>query len=79
MTSLHLLEDTILGNVGAALEDLSATTIEYGSIDFRGIGGNRRLPKDGKITWGPYAEGSFDSHTHPSYARAGTSRPSNCW
>ena len=60
---MGFLEDKILGSVDAALEDLSPATIEYGSIDFRGIGCNRRLPKDGKITWGPYPEGSFDGHT----------------
>ena len=60
---MGFLEDKILGNVDAALENLSPGTIEYGSIDFRGIGCNRRLPKDGKITWGPHPEGPFDSHT----------------
>jgi hypothetical protein len=54
-------EDVMLA--AAALKDLSPATIEYGSIDFRGIGCNRRLPVDGKMTWGPYLEGSFDGHT----------------
>ena len=60
---MGFMEDKILANVDAALKDLSPATIEYGWIDFRGIGCNRRLPVDGKITWGPYPEGSFDGHT----------------
>ena len=60
---MGFMEDKILANVDAALKNLSPATIEYGSIDFRGIGCNRRLPVDGKITWGPYPEGSFDGHT----------------
>lgn len=60
---MGLLEDTILANVGVALENLSPAVIEYGWIDFRSIGCNRRLPVDGKITWGPCKEGSFDGHT----------------
>lgn len=60
---MGFLEETILATVDAALENLSPASIEYGWIDFRGIGCNRRLPVDGKITWGPYPEGSFDGHT----------------
>jgi neutral ceramidase len=60
---MDLLEKKILACVDAALKNLSAAKIEYGWIDFRGIGCNRRLPVDGKITWGPYKEGSFDGHT----------------
>ncbi len=57
------LEDKILDAVDAAIEGLSPATIEYGSMDFRGIGCNRRRPVNGKIAWGPYREGSFDGHT----------------
>ncbi len=57
------LEEKIINSVDAAFENLSPATIDYGWIDFRGIGCNRRLPVDGKITWGPYKEGSFDGHT----------------
>jgi len=57
------LEQKILACVDTAMENLSQATIEYGWFDFRGIGCNRRLPTDGKITWGPYKEGSFDGHT----------------
>ena len=60
---MGFMEDKILANVDTALKDLSLATIEYGSIDFRGIGCNRRLPVDGRMTWGPYLEGSFDGHT----------------
>jgi len=60
---MGFMEDKILANVDAAIEDLSPATIEYGWIDFRGIGCNRRLPVEGQITWGPYPEGSFDGHT----------------
>jgi neutral ceramidase len=60
---LGLLEEKILATVEAAIEELSPATINYGWIDFRGIGCNRRLPVNGKITWGPYREGSFDGHT----------------
>ena len=60
---IDLLEDKILAGVDAALKNLSPAAVEYGWIDFRGIGCNRRLPADGKITWGPYKEGSFDGHT----------------
>lgn len=60
---MGLLEQKILAGVDAAMENLSRATIEYGWFDFRGIGCNRRLPVDGKITWGPYKEGSFDGHT----------------
>lgn len=57
------LEETILAKVDEALEDLSIAEIHYGSIAFRGVGCNRRLPRNGKIAWGPYPEGSFDDHT----------------
>jgi len=60
---MGLMEDKILANVDAALKDLSPATIEYGWIDFHGIGCNRRFPVDGKMTWGPYSQGSFDGHT----------------
>lgn len=60
---MGLLEDRILGNVAAALENLAAATVEYGWIDFRRIGCNRRLPAEGKIAWAPNQDGSFDSHT----------------
>jgi neutral ceramidase len=60
---MDLLEQKILACVDEAMENLSPATIEYGWFDFRGIGCNRRLPVDGKITWGPYKEGSFDGHT----------------
>jgi neutral ceramidase len=57
------LETNIIKSVDSAFENLSPATIDYGWIDFREIGCNRRLPVDGKITWGPYKEGSFDGHT----------------
>jgi len=60
---MDYLEQKILACVDTAMENLSQATIEYGWFDFRGIGCNRRLPADGKITWGPYKEGSFDGHT----------------
>lgn len=60
---MGLLEQKILAGVDEAMENLSRATIEYGWFDFRGVGCNRRLPVDGKITWGPYKEGSFDGHT----------------
>lgn len=60
---MDLLEDKILTCVDAALKNLSPAKVEYGWIDFHGIGCNRRLPVDGKITWDPYKEGSFDGHT----------------
>jgi len=60
---MGLLEDKILGCVATAMEDLSPATLEHGWLDFRGIGCNRRRPQNGKITWGPYEEGSFDGHT----------------
>ena len=60
---MNSLEDKILASVDAALKNLSPAVVEYGWIDFRGIGSNRRLPVNGKITWGPYKEGSFDGHT----------------
>jgi neutral ceramidase len=57
------MEDQILASVDAALKDLHTATLEYGWLDFRAIGANRRFPRDGKITWGAYAQGSFDGHT----------------
>ena len=60
---MAFLEDTILAAVDAALADLAPAGIEYGAIDFRAIGCNRRLPRAGRITWGPYPAGSFDGHT----------------
>ena len=60
---MGVLEDKILGCVDAALANLAPATIEYGWMDFREIGCNRRRPQDGRITWGPYEEGSFDGHT----------------
>ena len=60
---MDLFEQKILACVDAAMENLSPATIEYGWFDFHGIGCNRRLPVDGKITWGPYKEGPFDGHT----------------
>jgi len=60
---IAFLEETILAAVDAALADLAPAGIEYGAIDLRGIACNRRLPRNGQITWGPYAEGSVDPHT----------------
>lgn len=60
---MGMLEEKILAAVDTAIEGLSPATIEYGSMNFRGVGCNRRLPIDGKITWGPYREGLFDGHT----------------
>ncbi len=60
---MDVLERKILAAVEVAISDLNPATIEYGWMDFRGIGCNRRLPADGKIAWGPYREGSFDGHT----------------
>lgn len=60
---MAFLEETILAAVDAALADLAPAGIEYGAIDLRGIACNRRLPRDGQITWGPYPEGPVDSHT----------------
>ncbi len=57
------LEEKIVNSVDSAFENMSVAMIDYGWIDFRSIGCNRRLPVDGKITWGPYKEGSFDGHT----------------
>jgi hypothetical protein len=57
------LEETILAQVGKAMEDMSSAAIEYGAIDYRSMGCCRRRPVNGKITWGPYPEGSFDGHT----------------
>jgi hypothetical protein len=60
---MGLLEEKIINSVDEAFENLSPAKIDYSWIDFREIGCNRRLPVDGKITWGPYKEGSFDGHT----------------
>jgi len=60
---MGLLEDKILACVDAALKNTAPAKIEYSWFDFLGIGCNRRLPVNGKITWGPYREGSFDGHT----------------
>lgn len=60
---MGLLEEKVITSIDAAFENLSPAMVDYGWIDFRGIGCNRRLPVDGKITWGPYKEGSFDGHT----------------
>jgi neutral ceramidase len=57
------LEDRILDSVDAAIRELCPASMEYGCIDFRGIGCNRRLPKGDTVTWGAYAQGSFDGHT----------------
>lgn len=57
------LEEKIINSVDAAFENLSPAIIDYGWIDFREIGCNRRLPVNRKITWGPYKDGSFDGHT----------------
>jgi hypothetical protein len=40
---MGILEDKILANVEAAIERLSPAVVEYGWIDFRDIGCNRRL------------------------------------
>ena len=60
---MDLLERKILATVDGAIKDLSPAAIEYGSMDYRGVGCNRRSPVDGKITWGPFRGGSFDGHT----------------
>ena len=60
---MGILEQKILACVDAAMDNQSPAKIEYSWFDFRGIGCNRRLPVDEKITWGPYKEGSFDGHT----------------
>jgi hypothetical protein len=57
------LEKKILAAVDAAIVERTPATIEYGWMDFRGIGCNRRLPVGEKITWGPNPGGSFDGHT----------------
>jgi len=57
------LEETILAQVDKALRDMSPATVEYSAIECRSVGCCRRRPVNGKITWGPYPEGSFDSHT----------------
>jgi len=69
---MGLLEDKILASVGAAIEDLAPAVIEYGRIDFRAIGCNRRLPANGGIGWGPYREGSYDGHTPILRIKRGT-------
>ncbi len=68
------LERKILAAVDAAIQDCASAKIEYGWMDFRGIGCNRRRPADGRITWGPYPEGSFDGHT-PIFRITRSSRP----
>jgi hypothetical protein len=60
---MGFLEDKIIDCVDAAFANLTEARIDYGWIDYKGIGCNRRRPVDGKITWGPYKEGSFDGHT----------------
>jgi hypothetical protein len=60
---MGLLEDKIIKSVDAAFANLAGSSIDYGWINYMGIGCNRRRPVDGKITWGPYKEGSFDGHT----------------
>ncbi len=57
------MEDRVLASVDEAIKDLCPATLEYGYMNFSGIGANRRYPRDGKITWGAYAQGSFDDHT----------------
>jgi hypothetical protein len=60
---LARLEKTVLTKVDEVLENLSPATIEYGAIDFRGIGCSRRFLVNGKIRWAPNTEGTFDGHT----------------
>lgn len=60
---MAFLEEAILAAADAALTDLTPAGIEYGAVELRGIACNRRLPRNGQIAWGPYAEGSVDSHT----------------
>ncbi len=60
---MGLMEEKILGCVDAAIENLSSASIEYGWMDFREIGCNRRRPTDTGVGWGPNREGSFDGHT----------------
>jgi hypothetical protein len=57
------LEAKILAAVDASIGNMSPASVEYSSMDFRGIGCNRRRPVNGKIGWGPYRDGSFDGHT----------------
>ena len=71
---MDLLEEKIIACVDTAFENLSPAVIDYGWIDYRGIGCNRRLPVNGKITWGPYKEGSFDGHT-PIFRVKRTAKP----
>jgi len=60
---MAFLEESILAAVDAAMMNLAPASVEYGAIDIRGIACNRRLPRNGQITWGPYPEGSTDPHT----------------
>lgn len=60
---MAFLEESILTAVDQAIANLAPASVEYGATDFRGFACNRRLPVDGKIGWGPYAEGSTDPHT----------------
>ncbi len=60
---MAFLEESILAAVDAAMANLAPAGVEYGAIEFRGFACNRRLPVNGKIGWGPYAEGSTDPHT----------------
>jgi len=57
------LDESILAQVGNALRDLAPAAMEYRATDCRGLGCCRRRPVNGKIAWGPYPEGSYDSHT----------------
>ena len=57
------LEESILAQVDKALQGFSPAAIEYCAMDYRGVGCCRRRPVNGKITWGPYPEGSYDGHT----------------
>jgi len=57
------LEESILAQVDKALQDFSPAVLEYTATDCRSVGFCRRLPVNGKITWGPYPQGSYDSHT----------------
>ena len=57
------LEDRILASVESAIGDLCPATVQYSDIDFRGIGCNRRVSKEGRVSFGPNAQGAFDGHT----------------
>lgn len=60
---LAWLEETLLEIAGKALENLSPAAVSYGACDTQ-IGMCRRFPqKDGSLGWGPYPEGSYDTHT----------------